>query len=57
MTAAHRGVPVAGLPGLFGPQDVAGASPNDMWAGGRPVGELPEPLRVPLDFLKRLFGG
>jgi penicillin-binding protein 1A len=57
MTAAHRGVPVAGLPGLFGPQDVAGASPNEMWAGARRAGELPEPLRVPIDFLKRLFGG
>ena len=55
MTAAHRGVPVAGLPGLFGPQDVAGG--NDMWTAGRPVGQLPEPLQVPIDFLKRLFGG
>jgi penicillin-binding protein 1A len=55
MTAAHRGIPVAGLPGLFGPQDAPGR--NDMWAGAQPSGDMPAPLRAPLDFLKRLFGG
>ena len=55
MTAAHRGIPVAGLPGLFGPLDAPGR--NEMWAGARPPGELPAPLRAPIDFLKRLFGG
>lgn len=54
MTAAHRGIPVAGLPGLFGPRDLPGR--NEMWASGRPV-EVPEPLRGPIGFLKKLFGG
>jgi penicillin-binding protein 1A len=62
MTAAHRGVPVAGLPGLYGPASgYADARPsgsrNEMWAGGRPVDELPLPIRGPINFLKRLFGG
>ena len=56
MTAAHRGIPVAGLPGLFDGQDVAGRSQNEMWAGAR-AHELPQPIRAPLDFLKKLFGG
>jgi penicillin-binding protein 1A len=55
MTAAHRGIPVAGLPGLFGPHDAPGR--NDMWAGARPPGELPAPFRAPIDFFKKLFGG
>jgi penicillin-binding protein 1A len=55
MTAAHRGIPVAGLPGLFGPQDQPNR--NEMWAGAQPAGEMPAPLRAPINFLKRLFGG
>jgi penicillin-binding protein 1A len=55
MTAAHRGIPVAGLPGLFGPQDAPGR--NEMWAGAQSAGDMPAPLRAPIDFLKRLFGG
>jgi penicillin-binding protein 1A len=55
MTAAHRGIPVAGLPGLFGPQDSPGR--NEMWAGAQSAGEMPAPLRAPISFLKRLFGG
>jgi hypothetical protein len=55
MTAAHRGIPVAGLPGLFGPQDAPGR--NDMWAGAQPARDMPAPLRAPINFLKRLFGG
>ncbi len=54
MTAAHRGVPVAGLPGLFGPRDLPAR--NEMWANGRPM-DVPEPLRGPVGFLKKLFGG
>jgi penicillin-binding protein 1A len=54
MTAAHRGIPVAGLPGLFGPQDAPGR--NEMWAGAQSR-DMPAPLRAPIDFLKRLFGG
>ncbi|BCJ92402.1 penicillin-binding protein [Terrihabitans soli] len=54
MTAAHRGIPVAGLPGLFGPQDAPAR--NEMWAGAQPH-DMPTPLRAPIDFLKRLFGG
>jgi penicillin-binding protein 1A len=63
MTVAHRGLPVAGLPGLYGPgpayadQQQPRYARDDAWAGARPIEDLPQPIRAPINFLKRLFGG
>ncbi|MGQ4274471.1 transglycosylase domain-containing protein [Terrihabitans sp. B22-R8] len=60
MTQAHRGVPVAALPGVHDTTIVADAPPprerGDRWGGGRPA-RSQEPVRNPIDFFKRLFGG
>jgi penicillin-binding protein 1A len=62
MTAAHRGVPVASLPGVNAQTLAADASPSrgddrGLWSGGHQVRDLPAPLRAPIRFLKGLFGG
>jgi penicillin-binding protein 1A len=62
MEQAHRGLPVAALPGTAGPTVLADAPPprrarDEMWSGGRAASGQGEPIRNPIDFFKRLFGG